>query len=117
MKSGRGNGEVKGLVFQAADENEFHEWLKVVGSSASGNPRVFGKAETGKLSHVTMNLKVNDHIIGKFVRRVIFLNDTELLRLPNYPIRQTIAQSKRLDDFTSRKPKKKPQKNFRLRNF
>ena len=68
MKSGRANGEVKGLVFQAADENEFHEWLKVVGSSASGNPRVFGKAETGKLSHVTMNLKVNDHIIGKLMR-------------------------------------------------
>ena len=97
MKAGRVGGEVKGLVFQAADESEFHEWLKaevaflwdfpshkkksrshgkkipsqshlwlkVVGSSASGNPRVFGKAETGKLSHVTMNLTVNDHIIGR----------------------------------------------------
>ena len=51
-------------------------------------------------------------------RRVIFfLNDTELLRLPHYQIRQTIAQSKRLDDYISGKPNKNSQKILRLRNF
>ena len=53
----------------------------------------------------------------RLLRRVIFLNDTELLRLPRYQIKQTIAQSKRLDDYTSGKPKKNIQKIFRLRNF
>ena len=39
-----------------------------------------------------------------------FFNETELLKLPHYRIRQTIAQSLRLDQKTSRKPKKNPQK-------
>ena len=43
----------------------------------------------------------------RYLRRVIFfLNDTELLRLLHYQIRQIIAQSKRLDEYTSGKPKK-----------
>ena len=32
------------------------------------------------------------------LRRVIFLNDTELLRLPHYRIRQTISQSTHHDE-------------------
>ena len=52
-----------------------------------------------------------------FIDKLFFLKDTELLRLPNYQIRQTVAQSKRLDDITPRKPKKNSQKIFRLRNF
>ena len=44
--------------------------------------------------------------------RVIFLNDTQLLRLPHYQIRQTLAQSKRLDEYTSGKPKKILRKIF-----
>ena len=51
------------------------------------------------------------------MRRVIFLDDTELLRLPYYQIRQTIAQSKRRDEYISGKLKKNSQKIFRLRNF
>ena len=38
------------------------------------------------------------------------MNDTELLRLPHYRIRQTIAQSTRLDKLISGKSKKKSQK-------
>ena len=40
-----------------------------------------------------------------------FLNDTELLRLPHNQIRQTVAQSKRLYEYASGKPKKNFQKN------
>ena len=40
------------------------EWLKSLGSNASGNPRVFGNASSGKISHATLDLKVDDHIIG-----------------------------------------------------
>ena len=39
-------------------------------------------------------------------RRVFILNNSELLKLPYYRIRQTIAQSMRLDELTSGKPKK-----------
>ena len=45
------------------------------------------------------------------------MNDTELLRLPHYQIRQTVAQSKRLYEYTSGKLKKNSQKIFRLCNF
>ena len=44
--------------------------------------------------------------------RVIFVNETELLRLQHYQIRQTIAQSKCLDEYTSGKPKENFQKIF-----
>ena len=39
-----------------------------------------------------------------------FLNETELLRHLHYEIRQTVAQSKRLYEYTSGKPKKNSQK-------
>ena len=56
-------------------------------------------------------------VIKKYLLTSYFLNDTELLRLPHYQVRQTQAQSKRLDDNTSGKFKKNFQKIFRLRNF
>ena len=46
-----------------------------------------------------------------------FFNDTAFLRLSHYQIRQTIAQSKRLDDYTAGKPKKNSQKIFRQHNL
>ena len=46
-----------------------------------------------------------------------FFNETELLKLPHYQIRQTIAQSTRFDWYISGKPKKKPQNIFHLRNI
>ena len=46
-----------------------------------------------------------------------FLNDTELLRLPHYQISQTIAQSKRLDEYTLGKPKKNSRKIFPSTQF
>ena len=44
----------------------------------------------------------------------LFSNDTELLRLSHYRIRQTEALSKPPDEYTSGKLKKKSQKIFRL---
>ena len=52
------------------------------------------------------------NITDFWIDELFFLNDTELLRLPHYQIRQAIAQSKRLDEYTSGKPKKKSQKKF-----
>mgnify|MGYP000549487809 CR=1 FL=1 len=59
------HGDLKSLNFQAPEETEYMEWLKSLGPNASGNPRVFGNANSGKISHVTLNLKINDHIIGR----------------------------------------------------
>ena len=44
-------------------------------------------------------------------RRIFILNECELLTLPHYRIIQTIAQSIRLDEKNSAKPKKNSQKN------
>ena len=51
-------------------------------------------------SHSTriLKIKMKEFKLLKLLWQVIFVNDTELLRLPHYRIRQTIAQSKRLDD-------------------
>ena len=53
--------------------------------------------------------KLKFKILKLLLKTCYFLNDTELLRLPHYQIRQTIAQSKRLDEYTSGKPKKNSQ--------
>ena len=58
------NGDPKSLSFQAPDESEYTEWLKSLGSNASGNPRVFGDAKSGKIAHATLDLRIDDHIIG-----------------------------------------------------
>ena len=55
-------------------------------------------------------------IILEISRRIFFLKELQLLRLPRYRIRQTIAHSTRLDEWTSGKLKKNS-KNFQLRIF
>ena len=62
-------------------------------------------------------IKIGDKGNFFYIDELFFLNDTELLRLLHYQIRQTIAQSKRLDDYTSGKNQEKFSKIFRLRNF
>ena len=51
-----------------------------------------------KASRGECTIKMKEFKLLKLLWQVIFVNDTELLRLPHYRIRQTIAQSKRLDD-------------------
>ena len=63
----------------------------------------------------TVTVQMNTSMVR--YRRVILLNDTELFGLQQYQIRQTIAQSKRLDDYTSGKSKKGSQKIFHLHNL
>ena len=52
----------------------------------------------------------------EFTCRIFFLNDIFLLKIPTHSIRQTIAHSKRLDDYTSAKPNENSQKIFHVRN-
>ena len=51
--------------FQASDKNEYQQWRVKLGSNVSGNARVFKTGTPGQLGHITLNLDVTDHIIGK----------------------------------------------------
>ena len=51
--------------FQAPDKNEYQQWRVKLGSNVSGNARVFKTGTPGQLGHITLNLDVTDHIIGK----------------------------------------------------
>ena len=57
--------EKRSLTIQAADYNEFTQWKARLGPNMSGNARVFKTGTPGQLGHLTMNLKISDHIIGE----------------------------------------------------
>ena len=61
---------------------------------------------------LTTVISVPKDSVPKTCTEKFFLNDTELSRLPQYQIRQTIAQSKCLDEYTSGKTQEKFSKNF-----
>ena len=62
--------------FQAPDKNEYQQWRVKLGSNVSGNARVFKTGTPGQLGHITLNLDVTDHIIGKFFKHTIVFNDS-----------------------------------------
>ena len=55
--------------FQASDKNEYQQWRVKLGSNVSGNARVFKTGTPGQLGHITLNLDVTDHIIGKLLHQ------------------------------------------------
>ena len=60
-----GSKDTKLLTFQASDRHEYTQWTQKLGSSATGNHRVFSRGKTGAPPGLpTLNLEINDHAIG-----------------------------------------------------